>query len=112
MTDETTHIATAAALLADPYAALNQHLHGDGDDTWRTRALAAEAEVERLGRVMQEIASANYPACPFDRSDCQVAPDEPCPVCGDKNTLDQVSQCASLGASAVARAALAEGDPR
>ena len=31
MTDEPTHIATAAALLGDPYAALNQHLHGDGD---------------------------------------------------------------------------------
>ena len=80
MTDETAHIATAAASLDDPHAALNQHLHGDGDwpgpgekphkyspdpmmmgdcgvcghtrsahDTaWRTRALAAEAEVERL----------------------------------------------------------------
>ena len=31
MTDETTHIATAAASLDDPYAALSQHLHGDGD---------------------------------------------------------------------------------
>ena len=30
MTDETKHIATAAAL-DDPYAALSQHLHGDGD---------------------------------------------------------------------------------
>lgn len=71
---------TAAAHTTDPYAALNQHLHGDGDwpgpgekphkyspdpmmmgdckvcghtrsahDTaWRTRALAAEAEIERL----------------------------------------------------------------
>lgn len=110
MNDETAHIATAAAALDDPYAALSQHLHGDGDapplrityrnwrgevsernivpwsvwfgatdwhpepqwllsaldtdkgaardfaladfgandDTWRTRALAAEAEVERL----------------------------------------------------------------
>lgn len=50
---------------ADPYAALSQHLHGDGDTptaggrliasaaeaavaAWRTRALAAETEVERL----------------------------------------------------------------
>ena len=111
MTDEPKRIATAAAALDDPYAALSQHLHGDGDatpplrityrnwrgevgernivpqsvwfgatewhpepqwllsaldtdkgaardfaladfgandDTWRTRALAAEAEVERL----------------------------------------------------------------
>ena len=65
MNEETAHIAHAAALLDDPYAALSQHLHGDGDtDTaggrliasaaeaavavWRTRALAAEAEVERL----------------------------------------------------------------
>lgn len=31
MTDETAHIACAAALLDDPYAALTQHLHGDGD---------------------------------------------------------------------------------
>lgn len=31
MTDETQHIARAAAALGDPYAALNQHLHGDGD---------------------------------------------------------------------------------
>ena len=34
MTDETTHIARAAALLDDPYAALSQHLHGDGDAPW------------------------------------------------------------------------------
>lgn len=32
MIDETKHIATAAALLDDPYAALSQHLHGDGGD--------------------------------------------------------------------------------
>ena len=32
MTDETAHIACAAALLDDPYAALNQHLHGDHGD--------------------------------------------------------------------------------
>lgn len=31
MNDEPTHIATAAAALDDPYAALSQHLHGDGD---------------------------------------------------------------------------------
>ena len=31
MSDELTHIATAAALLDDPYAALSQNLHGDGD---------------------------------------------------------------------------------
>lgn len=31
MTDETAHIATAAALLDNPCAALSQHLHGDGD---------------------------------------------------------------------------------
>ena len=31
MTDEPKRIATAAAALDDPYAALNQHLHGDGD---------------------------------------------------------------------------------
>ena len=31
MTDEASHIATAAALLDDPYDALSQHLHGDGD---------------------------------------------------------------------------------
>ena len=30
MNDEPTHIATAAASLDDPYAALSQHLHGDG----------------------------------------------------------------------------------
>lgn len=30
MTDETHHIARAAASLGDPYAALSQHLHGDG----------------------------------------------------------------------------------
>ena len=65
MTNERDHIARAAAALDDPYAALNQHLHGDGDTptaggrliasaaeaavaAWRTRALAAEAEVERL----------------------------------------------------------------
>lgn len=110
MTDEPTHIATAAAALDDPYAALSKRLHGDGDapplrityrnwrgevsernivpqsvwfgatewhpepqwllsaldtdkgaardfaladfgandDTWRTRAMAAEAEVGRL----------------------------------------------------------------
>ena len=29
MTDEPTHIATAAAALDDPYAALSQHLHGE-----------------------------------------------------------------------------------
>ena len=117
MTDEPTHIATAAAALDDPYAALSQHLHGDGDapplrityrnwrgevsernivpqsvwfgatewhpepqwllsaldtdkgaardfaladfgandDTWRTRALKAEAEVERLRDVLSPI---------------------------------------------------------
>lgn len=32
----------------DPHDALSQHLHGDGDAAWRTRALAAEAGVERL----------------------------------------------------------------
>lgn len=31
MTDETDHIARAAACLDDPYAALNQHPHGDRD---------------------------------------------------------------------------------
>lgn len=31
MTDETSHIARAAASLDDPHAALNRHLHGDGD---------------------------------------------------------------------------------
>lgn len=46
MTDETAHIARDAAAQDDPHAALSQHLHGDTD--WRTRALAAEAEVERL----------------------------------------------------------------
>ena len=30
MPDETDHIATEAAALDDPYAALSQHLHGDG----------------------------------------------------------------------------------
>lgn len=71
MTDEPTHIATAAALLDDPYAALSQHLHGDGDAptagdrliasaaeaavaAWRTRALTAEAEVERLRSAIPE----------------------------------------------------------
>ena len=115
MNDETAHIATAAALLDDPYAALSQHLHGDGDapslllwdydssfggrrptidmrvayngtawavyaggkvvsqhdtaenaiaaveavlrgdSTWRTRALVAEAEIERLNRATRNI---------------------------------------------------------
>ena len=117
MTNETKHIATAAAALDDPYAALSRHLHGDGDatpplrityrnwrgevgernivpqsvwfgatewhpepqwmlsaldtdkgaardfaladfgandDTWRTRALSAEAEVERLRSAIPE----------------------------------------------------------
>lgn len=31
MTDETAHIACAAAVLDDEYAALNRHLHGDRD---------------------------------------------------------------------------------
>ena len=65
MIDEPKRIARAAALLDDPYAALSQHLHGDGDAptaggrliasaaeaavaAWRTRALLAEAEAERL----------------------------------------------------------------
>lgn len=33
MTHEIAHIARAAAALDDPHAALNQHLHGDGDDS-------------------------------------------------------------------------------
>lgn len=40
--------AAAGARLDAPYAALSQHLHGDGDSAWRTRALVAEAEIERL----------------------------------------------------------------
>ena len=55
MIDETNHIATAAALLDDPYAALSQHLHGNGDAAWRTRALAAEAEVERLNGQIERL---------------------------------------------------------
>ena len=41
MTDEPTHIATAAALLDDPYAALSQHLNGDGDAPPRAAATCA-----------------------------------------------------------------------
>lgn len=32
MTDETAHIARAAAALDDPHAALSQHMYGDGED--------------------------------------------------------------------------------
>lgn len=43
MTDETTHIATAAASLDDPYAALSQHLHGAGEiDRERVKRLLYE----------------------------------------------------------------------
>lgn len=106
MTDEPTHIATAAAAPDDPYAALNQHLHGDGErqfdasvyltdgraiaeylgdligtgspafreiaitdagcaidrllSDWRTRALAAEAEVGRLRSFLLDFASHRF----------------------------------------------------
>lgn len=59
MTDETAQIARAAAALDDPYAALNQHLHGDGDSKWRTRALAAEAEVARLRAALSDLVTCN-----------------------------------------------------
>ena len=52
MTDEPTHIATASAALDDPYAALSQHLHGDGDapapDVSETRSEACRANIEVL----------------------------------------------------------------
>ena len=65
-----THGASTAE--AAPYAALSQHLHGDGDNptagsrlivsaaeavvvAWRARALDAEAEVERLRAVANDL---------------------------------------------------------
>ena len=90
MTDETTHIATAAAALDDPYAALNQHLHGDGDAAWRTRALAAEAEVERLRAVLKRIETASRYWAEYE-----AAPD--------------AVHYAHEGTARLARAALAEG---
>lgn len=67
MTDEPTHIATAAAALADPYAALSQQLHGDGDAPAMQRLIAAAPtlaadnlrllnEIERLKRALVEAA--------------------------------------------------------
>ena len=146
MNDEPKHIATAAAPLDDPYAALSQHLHGDGDapplrityrnwrgevsernivpqsvwfgatewhpepqwllsaldtdkgaardfaladfgandDTWRTRALAAEAEVERLRKALMMIAHHNVPPEePFNGRSCKHGRivDEDCNLC-------------------------------
>ena len=52
MTDEPTHIATAAALLDDPYAALSQHLHGDGDGP--TAATGKEVMPDASTRPIQQ----------------------------------------------------------
>ena len=52
MTDEPTHIATAAAALDDPYAALSQQMHGDGNapapDVSEIRSEARRANIEVL----------------------------------------------------------------
>lgn len=186
MTDETTHIATAAASLDDLYAALSQHLHGDGDgdsppplrvvyrnwrgevgerniiphsvwfgatewhsepqwllsaldtdkwaardfaladfgandDTWRTRALAAEAELTRLrsesermrdglDRIVQW--SMAYPLSAFPEPDSA----EVCKALAAAGlSVDAVSASnmrhVVVGVGEIARAALAEGGP-
>ena len=105
MTDETVHIATAAAALADPYAALNQHLHGDGDTAWRTRALAAEAGVERMRAALAPSVKA-----------LQEAKRELWDLQRNYWTKDDFLNHAAVqiitDALYTARAALAEGDPR
>ena len=62
MTDEHKHIATAAALLDDPYATLSQHLHGDGERSpatgqfqsrvadWTRACFGDEISADRLER--------------------------------------------------------------
>lgn len=54
MTDETTHIATAAAVLDDPYAALLQHLHGDGDTPTSPDATGKEVMPDASTRPIQQ----------------------------------------------------------
>lgn len=61
MTDEPTHIATAVALLDDPYDALSQHLHGDGDAPQAITACATDDQpcdekVRRLIKAAQPFA--------------------------------------------------------
>lgn len=80
-------------------------------DTVAALADLAEAQAQEIARLrdaLKDIEKADFTACPFDSPDCQVKPDEPCPVCGDQNTWDQISQCKSMGASAAARAALGD----
>ena len=82
-----------------------------GHCTEYVRADIADAQAQEIARMrdaLKDIEKADFTACPFDSPDCQVKPDEPCPVCGDQNTWDQISQCRSMGASAAARAALGE----
>lgn len=55
MTDETAHIACAAAVLDDEYAALNRHLHGDGDTRdVRMTIDTAKLRDETLAMIAQE----------------------------------------------------------
>ena len=80
-------------------------------DTVATLADLADAQAQEIALLrdaLKDIEKADFTACPFDSPDCQVKPDEPCPVCGDQNTWGQISQCKSMGASAAARAALGE----
>lgn len=174
MTDEPTHIATAAAALDDPYAALSKRLHGDGDapplrityrnwrgevsernivpqsvwfgatewhpepqwllsaldtdkgaardfaladfgandDTWRTRALAAEAEVERLRGLTTE-AIQLVENCSVETGICCCGDNmegHPSPMnCG--HTPTDMGAYRALRWLDAARAALAEGGP-
>lgn len=66
------------------------------------------AERDKLRDALTVIRNGKFPACPFDGPNCTVAPDEPCPVCGDENTLIGDSNCTAIGASGIARAALGE----
>lgn len=108
MTADTAHIARAAAALGDEYAALNQHLHGDGGtptagdrliasaaeaavSAWRTRALAAEAHVKRLREALERVESASRHWAEYE-----AAPD--------------AVHYAHESTARLARAALAEGD--
>lgn len=103
------HGLPALAQKDDEYAALNQHLRGDGDAptaggrliasaaeaavaAWHTRALAAEAEVERLREALERIESASRHWAAYE-----AAPD--------------AVHYAHETTARLARAALAEGGP-
>lgn len=62
MTDETSHIATAATLLDDPYAALNQHLHGDGAGPDRYGKRRVDRMLRDMNVLRQTIRAEGTPA--------------------------------------------------